>query len=72
MTRDTLGAGGEVPASLDWKIEEIPGEDIGWRPSARSEFNQLAVHLLRAGLTAEQVVDQLTRIYWEVADTYGG
>lgn len=66
----------EVPVrlspGLEWKIEEIPGEDGWWRPSSHSIFKEVALLLLESGVPEKTVVTLLERMYWAVADCYGG
>jgi hypothetical protein len=57
---------------LQWWIEEIPGED-GWSSeAAQREFEQTALALVSQGIPEETVLALLKRMYWTVANIYGG
>ena len=66
------GVPAQLSPGLEWKIEEIPGEDGWWRPSSHSEFRQTALLLVQAGIPEKTVIGILERMYWAVANCYGG
>jgi hypothetical protein len=57
---------------LQWWIEEIPGEDGWWNKGAQEEFEQTALMLVSQGIPEETVLALLQRMYWTVANIYGG
>jgi len=61
-----------ISPGLQWKIEEIPGEN-GWlTQDGHAVFEQTALLLVQSGIPEKTIVALLHRMYWGVANSYGG
>lgn len=58
--------------ALQWRIEEIPGDEGWWDEGGLEQFRQVALALVKAGIKESDVATLLRKAYWAVANCYGG
>lgn len=62
----------ELPPDLRDQINSIPGDERWWNRSSRDDFEYTAKAMLSLGMTPEEIYEHLHRLYYAVADCYGG
>jgi hypothetical protein len=61
-----------MTATLAQKIDAIPAGDGFYKSGARDAFMALAEEMLKHGFTEKEVLCHLNKVYWAVADCFGG